>query len=184
MSYSTSMPYKCPSPVSQVPQVTRPGHSISVDQLQSTTPRLIAQLWGFLTKERYHFATLFIYYYSSFSFVYLQKASNMEKTQKAKETFERYAAIQGVIVKHYHADNGRFADRGFINHVQSKGQTISFCGLNAHHQNGVSEKRIIDLQEAARTTKIHPKRRCQVWYAVRSLCSACMVCVYGVYGIM
>ena len=99
----------------------------------------------------------------------------MEETLKAKETFERYAAIRGVIVKHYHADNGRFADRGFINHVQSKGQMISFCGSNAHHQNGVAEKRIRDLQEAARTAMIHAKQRwpdaieSNLWpYALRS----------------
>ena len=70
---------------------------LSVNQLQSTTPGLIAQLQGFLTKERYHFATVFVDHYSSLSFVYLQKTSNMEETLKAKETFERYAAIRGVL---------------------------------------------------------------------------------------
>ena len=32
------------------------------------------------------------------------------------------------------------------------------CGANAHHQNGVAEKRIGDLQEAARTSFIHTKQ--------------------------
>ena len=81
----------------------------------------------------------------------------MAKTLKAKETFEKYAANCGIIIRHYHADNGRFANRGGINHVQEKGQTISICGTNAHHQNGVAEKRIHDLQEAARTMLIHAK---------------------------
>ena len=64
-----------------------------------------------------------------------------------------------MIIQHYHSDNGQFADQSFINHVHSKGQTISFCGTNAHHQNGVAEKRIRDLQEAARTAMIHAKQR-------------------------
>ena len=70
-----------------------PGDCVSIDQLQSTTPGLIAQMRGFLTKERYHFATVFVEHYSSLSFTYLQKTSNMEETLKVKETFERYAAI-------------------------------------------------------------------------------------------
>ena len=150
---------KAPKQSIKVASITAPGDCVSIDQLQSTTPGLIAQMRGFLTKERYHYATVFVDHYSSLSFVYLQKTSNMEETLKAKETFERYAAIRGVMVKHYHADNGRFADRGFINHVRDKGQTISFCGTNAHHQNGVAEKRIRDLQEAARTALIHAKKR-------------------------
>ena len=110
-------------------------------------------------KERYHYATVFVDQHSSLGFVYLQKTSNMAETLKAKETFEKYAANHGVIIRHYHADNGRFADRGWINHIQEKGQTISFCGTNAHHQNGVAEKCICDLQEAARTMLIHAKQR-------------------------
>ena len=85
---------------------------------QSTTPRLITQLRGFITKERYHYATVFVDQHSSLEFVYLQKTSNMAETLKAKETFEKHAANRGVIIRHYHADNGRFADRGWINHFQ------------------------------------------------------------------
>ena len=78
---------------------------------------------------------------------------------EAKEAFERYAATHGVTVKHYHADNGRFADVLFKEHVQEKGQTISFCGVGAHHQNGKVEKRIRDLTEAARTMLLHAAHR-------------------------
>jgi hypothetical protein len=54
----------------------------------------------------------------------------------------------GVIVKHYHADKGRFADKAFlnVNDLEAKGQTISFCGVRAHFQNGIAERRIRDLQ--------------------------------------
>ena len=82
---------------------------------------------------------------------------NAKETSKAKETFKSYALISGVIIHHYHADNGRFAEKGWMEHVKEKGQTISFCRVNVHHQNGVVEKRIRDLQEAARTALIHAK---------------------------
>ena len=37
----------------------------------------------------------------------------------------------------YHADNGRFAEWAFLSHCDSKGQTVSFANVNAHHQNGI-----------------------------------------------
>ena len=143
----------------QVPAVRAAGDCVSVDQLESTTPGLIAQLRGFITKRRYHFSTVFVDHHSKLGFVYLQETSNMVETLQAKNAFESYARSRGVIIKHYHADNGRFADKGWTDDVKKKGQTITFCGVNAHHQNGVAEKRIRDLQEAARTALIHAKKR-------------------------
>jgi hypothetical protein len=77
-------------------------------------------------------------------------------------------------VKHYHADNGIFAEAEFLRAVESAGQTISFCGVNAHHMNGHAEKRIRDLQENARAMLLHAQRRwpsavtTNLWpYAVR-----------------
>jgi hypothetical protein len=36
-----------------------------------------------------------------------------EETLKSKLAFEKFAASHGVIIKHYHADNGRFKDNLF-----------------------------------------------------------------------
>jgi hypothetical protein len=81
----------------------------------------------------------------------------------------------GVRIKHYHADNGRFADNGFMNAVKKQQQTISFCGVNVHFQNGIAEKIILDLQEQAHTMLLHAKSRwpkvisIHLWpYALRS----------------
>jgi len=49
-------------------------------------------------------------------------------------------------VLHYHVDNGRFADNAFIEDAKEQRQSISYSGVNAHHQNGKEEKRIRDLQ--------------------------------------
>ena len=65
-----------------------------------------------------------------------------------------------MTVLHYHADNGRFADNKFRQAVnQVRGQTLSFCGVNAHFQNGVAERRIRELQDHARTMLIHSSKR-------------------------
>ena len=58
---------------------------------------------------------------------------------------------------HYHADNGQFADNLFLEDVTKSRQTISFCGVNAHFQNGIAEKRIRDLQESTRKQLLHAK---------------------------
>ena len=56
----------------------------------------------------------------------------------------------GVKVQAYHAENGRFPDNLFLDSVAKYGQTITFCGVGAHHQNGKTEKKIRDLRESAR----------------------------------
>ena len=141
------------------PAVRGPGDCVSIDQLESTTPGLIAQLKGKPTTKRYTAATVFVDQFSGLSFVWLQKSTSAEETIEAKKSWERYAADHGVTVKHYHADNGRFAENAFMESVAKSMQTISFCGVNAHFQNGVAEKRIRDLKDSSRTALIHANRR-------------------------
>jgi hypothetical protein len=98
-----------------------------------------------------------------------------EETVKSKLAFEKFAASHGVNIKHYHADNGRFKDNLFMRSIEEKGQTITFCGVGAHHQNGKAEKRIEDLQRRATTLLLHAQRRwpdainSHLWtYAIRT----------------
>jgi hypothetical protein len=100
---------------------------------------------------------VFVNHYSKLTFVYLQFSTAAEETVNAKKAFEAYSAQFRVSIRHYHADNGQFAENLWIKAVQEHGpqQTMSFCGVGAHHQNGVAEKKIRDLQEAARTMMLH-----------------------------
>jgi hypothetical protein len=92
---------------------TTPGECGSVDQLESTTPGLIAQAKGWMTTKRFRAAIVFVDYYSGLSFVHLQKSTDAKETIEAKIAFERYTAKSNVQVQHYHADNGRFAENEF-----------------------------------------------------------------------
>ena len=67
-------------------------------------------------------------------------------------------AQAGRYVKHYHADNGRFADNGFIDDINTKDQKIIFCGVGAHHQNGIIENRNKMLTLGARTLLLQGMR--------------------------
>ena len=109
----------------------------------------MAQLKGRLTKDRYRCATIFLDHYSSLSYVHFQSSISGEDALDAKKAFEAYARSKGVRIQHYHADNGRFTDRKWIDHVQQEGQIISYCAAYAHFQNDKSEKRIRYLQEQA-----------------------------------
>ena len=144
----------------EIRTATAPGQIVSVDQLESRTPGLVAHQKGRPTTLRYQYATVFVDHYSRFSFVYLQTSISSTETLQAKHAFEREAADNGIAcIRHYHADNGRFADRAWVADVHRQGQTTSYCGVNAHFQNGIAEKHIRDLQEGARTMLAHAKHR-------------------------
>ena len=64
-------------------------------------------------------------------------------------------AQAGGNVKHYHAENGRFADNGFINALNTKDQKITFCGVGAHNQNGIIENKKKMLTLGARNIILH-----------------------------
>ena len=60
----------------------------------------------------------------------------------------------------YHCNNGRFTDNVFIHHYEVMSQGITYCGVNAHFQNGRTEKAIRDFQTMARKMILHAKGRC------------------------
>ena len=143
---------------------TKPGEVVSVDQLESSTPGFIGQMVGRLIRTRIHGSTIFVDHASDLSYVYHHTAMTSEETLKAKHTFEKYAATHGVNIQHYHADNGRFKDNLFMKDIEEKGQTISFCGVGAHHQNGIAEKSyytpVTCTKEMARCNKHTPMDIC------------------------
>ena len=158
---ATRRPWRTKAPVNQqvIPPATAPGAVVGVDQLISTTAGFVGQMRGLLTRRRYTVSTVFVDHFSGFSYVHLQLSTDAEHTLEAKRAFERLAKVYGVTVRHYHADNHIFDSKLFVDEVHRAKQTISYCGVNAHHQNGKAEKKIRDLQELARTMILHAKQR-------------------------
>ena len=132
-----------------------PGQCVSVDQLESSTEGFYGQMKGRLTRRRYKYATVFVDQFSRFTYIHLQSTLSSAETIEAKENFETRAREAGVEVEHYHADNGRFADNAYRNHCLNKGQSLTFCGVNAHWQNGVAERAIRDIKENSRSILFH-----------------------------
>jgi hypothetical protein len=134
---ATRRAWRSKSPANKLttPPATSPGAVVAVDQMISATPGFIAQMRGFITRKRYTVTTVFVDHFSGLSFVYLQKSTSAAETIEAKRAFERYADVHGVKVRHYHADNGIFAEAEFVKAVEVDQQSISNCAVNAHHQN-------------------------------------------------
>jgi hypothetical protein len=157
----TNNPWKTKADPNKVKAVvvTGPGDCVSVDQLGSSTPGFAAQLKGIIAKRRYICATVFVDHLSRLGYVHMQQKLTSYETVKAKH--EAFKKSQGVTIKHYHADNGRFSDNAFIKDIKEArlSQSITYCGVNAHFQNLIAEKRIRDLQEPDRKQLIHAKAR-------------------------
>jgi hypothetical protein len=138
---------------------TKPGDVVSVDQLISKTPGLVAQSTGILMKRRHSVATIFVDQASGIDIVYPQESTSAKDTLAAKQAFERFAKQHNVTIKHYHCDNGIFASKKFRAAVDTASQTMTFCGVNAHHQNGVAERRIQDLADRTRSMLVNARHR-------------------------
>ncbi len=132
-----------------------PGSLTFADQMVSSTPGLIPQSTGSLTKHHYCAATIFVDSFSDYTHVSLQEDLTMDSTLDAKLDYERKLSTFGVTTSGYHADNGRFAEAACKESCQALHQKIQFCGVGSHHQNGIVERRIRDLSDAARASLLH-----------------------------
>ncbi len=96
---------------------------------------------------------------SDYTYIAFHTKLTSEETLRSKHAFEAHAETLGVQVRNYHADNGQFQDLLFKEDCHQKSQMMSFCGVNAHFQNGKAEKKIRGLQDAARTSLLHAIRK-------------------------
>ena len=122
-----------------------PGKCVSMDQLVSAQPGLIPQMAGFLTNLRIWGATVFVNHFSDYVYIALMQDLGLDKTLLAKSAFEHHANEGGVSISSYQADNGHFADAGFQKAIKDVHQSITFCEVGSHHQNGIVERRIKEL---------------------------------------
>ena len=121
------------------------GVKILIDQLDVAQPGLVPCLSGRHTNARICGATRFYNNHSGYSFSSLQTSLDREQTLVAKHSFESHANTCGVVIKKYRANNGRFAQKSFRDDIQKAQQIIEFCGVGAHHQNGIIERQFQTL---------------------------------------
>ena len=98
--------------------ITEPGETVGVDQLISAQPGLVPQEKGLMTRARTWAATVFIDYVTGYIYVGLMTDQSGDQTLQAKNDFEHRCITRDIKVKHYHADNGRFAEKSFLNSIK------------------------------------------------------------------
>ena len=125
----------------QTPAQKDPGNVISVDQIVSAQPGLIPKMSGFPTNQRLWGCTTFVYHVSDYVYVHLMRYLSLSGTLLAKTSMEKIMSQSGQTVNQYLANNGRFADNGFVDTINEKNQNIKLCGEGAHHQNGIIENK-------------------------------------------
>jgi hypothetical protein len=116
-------------------------------------------LKGKLTKKHYKCTTVFVNHFSCLQFVHLQLNDKSNKTLTAKLAFKQYTAEHGVKILHSHCNNGRFHDNAFRQACQEARQQLTFCGVNAHFQNGITKQAIQDLSESTWKQLLHVHAR-------------------------
>jgi hypothetical protein len=136
------------------------GECVSVNQMKSTEIGFYVQMIGKLTKKHYRCATVFVDHYSRLCFVDLQINDSSVKTVTAKRAFETFAAKHGIKIQHYHCNNGQFSNNAFKQACHDVRQQLTFCGINAHFQNGIAKSSICNLLESLRKQLLHA---CACW---------------------
>jgi hypothetical protein len=136
-----------------------PGARVSADHVISAQPGLVPRLDGRHTRDRINSACVFYDHASGFSYSHMQTSVDNQQTIQAKHAFEAFATSHGIDVKAYHADNGIFAEQPFRDEVDLSNQKITYCGVGAHHQNGIVERHIQTLTLGCRTNLLHAQRR-------------------------
>ena len=77
-------------------EASAPGYCVLLDQMESSTPRFIAQLKGKLTKQSYRAATIFLDHHSDLTYVHMQQVFSSKDTVEAKKVFEDYSQTNRV----------------------------------------------------------------------------------------
>ena len=143
-----------------------PGAKVSTDQLVVAQPGLVPRISGRHTHSRICGATGFLDHFTNYSYSSMQTSLDGDQTVQAKNNFEAHAQTCGVKIKSYRADNGRFAEKSFRDSVRAAQQTIDFCAVGAHHQNGLIERHFQTLATRTRTILLHAKRHWPAMIAV------------------
>jgi hypothetical protein len=138
---------------------TKARECISVDQMTSTEVGFYAQLKGKLTKKCYKCATVFVEHFGHLHFAPYQINNLSMETIAAKLAFEQYATKQGIRIMHYHCNSGQLHGNAFKQAYHDARQKFTFCGVNAHFQNGIAEQAFCDLSESARKQLLHASAR-------------------------
>eukprot|EP00956_Cyclotella_meneghiniana_P033004 scaffold92723_cov40-Cyclotella_meneghiniana.AAC.1 len=136
----------------------RPGQCLSCDHYVSPVKGRRVDGYGKRTKfDGYVGGAIYVDHVSANAkiFHHPQASLSAADTLRGKQVVEQEAHDLGRKIESYHSDNGIFAQKEFKDHCEHQKQKLSFCGVGAHHQNGIAEINIKTVCNLARANLIH-----------------------------
>ena len=129
------------------------GDFVSVDQYVIKTPGRLPTGYGRESETNmFHGGTIFRDAATKYIHVQNQVSLGAGETVNAKVSFESWLWEEArVAIKHYHGDNGIFTAELLKESCTEEGQTQSFCGVGAQHQNAEAERAIQTVMYMARS---------------------------------
>ena len=118
-----------------------------MDQAESSTPGRPLTYSGKTNTNKVSIITLFVDSISIKLFAESQENTGAKETLVAKYSIEREAKTCGISIKAFRKDNGIFKAVVFKADLTNHDQSITYCGVGAHHQNGVIERNMKNMVE-------------------------------------
>ena len=132
-----------------------PGDLVHTDQVICSQPGRPMTISGRNNPTKVTCFTIYVDSIARKVFTEFQTSNDAKHTLAGKHRIEKEAASFDVTIKSYRADNGIFRAKEFIIDIEKHNQSISFCGVNEHNQNGIAERFIRTIVERARTSLLH-----------------------------
>ncbi len=142
----------------------RPGDAVSTDHFESRIKGRTLSSFGRSTSQQYVGGCLFVDHMSSYIHVEHQLGFSSSETIRAKQSYESHCLDHVIIRDSYLADNGVFKAIAFIKHIRDSAQRLRFCGVNAHHQNGIAERAVNTISDTSRAMMLHASVRWKMAY--------------------
>ena len=133
----------------------RPGQAVSMDHFESRLKGRTYTSFGKTTSDQYKGGCTFVDHMSGYIHVEHQLGFSGVEAIRAKQNFEQMALVHGVLIQEYHADNGIFKAKDYVTELRELHQPIGYCGVGAHHQNGIAERSIRTVSDIARSLILH-----------------------------
>jgi hypothetical protein len=134
-----------------------PGQKVSVDHfISSSKGRLFSGTGRNSSSSKLSGGAIFVDHASNYVQVEFQSHLTTHETLDSKIKFEQTCRDFGVVVQHYHSDNGSaFTSKAYSDHLREFAQIFTFAGVGAHHHNGKAERSIQTIMSMARTMMLH-----------------------------
>jgi hypothetical protein len=141
-----------------------PGDFVSSDQFVVKTPGRLLKGYGREGAEhRFHGGTIFNDAASGVIWVEPQVSLGAGETVMSKVRFEEWLWEQAAAeVSHFHSDNGVFTADLFREDCKRKGQSQSFSGVGAQHQNARAERAIQTIMYHSRGSVDGGRNTCEL----------------------